>query len=355
MSNQTPSVSPEWHVILRRALNVTTRNWPLKLLSLLIALLLWGGLISQDASLTREKTFSDVGINIINRDSLRRSGLVVTEGLDALESIKMKAEVPQKLYDTVSAGNFNVRVDLSRITKAGTQKLPVLYTSSSTYGTVTWLSTAEITVEVDDYITRRRIPVQLNETGAAPSGFYATAPGVDPAAVTISGPRGIIQNITRCVADYNASLLLPAARTQLNAVPFKLYDADNRVVSNPLIEVSSDSVLLDTLMVEQTLYRLKPVSINTSGAVTGRPQAGFKVTGVLSDPAMINVAGSSELMETLSILDLEAPVDITGASETLIRSVRLKRPDGALHVSENAVYITVVIEPVESTESGKKS
>ena len=37
-----------------------SRNWGLKLTSLIIAVAVWGGLISQDASLTREKSFSDV-------------------------------------------------------------------------------------------------------------------------------------------------------------------------------------------------------------------------------------------------------------------------------------------------------
>ena len=47
-------------------------NWPWKVVSLLIAILLWGGLITQDDSLTREKSFTDVTIGITNTETLRR-------------------------------------------------------------------------------------------------------------------------------------------------------------------------------------------------------------------------------------------------------------------------------------------
>ena len=331
--------------ILQKARKILIYRWPWKLISLVLAILLWGGLISQNAALTREKQFNDVSINIINKDTLLREGLIIVKGLEDLEPIKMRVDVPQKMYDNVSAGNYNVRVDLSRINSTGKITLPIIYTSSTTYGNVSWLSSTELTLEVDNYITRRRIPVQLNETGTMPSGFYATSASVDPAMVTISGPRKIIQNVVRCVASYNYSLLTPAARTQYNAVPFVLYDnKDVPVVSN-LIEVTSDSILLDTLLVEQTLFRLQAISINKTGITTGKPAKGYRITDIKIDPAMLNVAGNTELMETLTLLDVEAPIDVSGATDTLIRSVRIKKPVEAYHMSENAVYVTVTIEP----------
>ena len=330
--------------LARKAWKVVIYRWPWKLASLALGVLLWGGLISQDATLTREKTFADVSINVINHDSLLRTGLIVVDGLDGLEHIRVRADVPQKMYDNVTAGNFNIRVDLGRITAPGKQTLPVMYTSSGTYGTVTWLSLSEVSVDVENYITRRRIPVQLNETGRIPDGFYATNATVDPTIVNISGPGSLVQRVVRCVAAYNTSLLAPSARTQFSAVPFRLFDEEGQEVSSDLINVTSDSVLLDTVLVEQTLYRLRPIAINTSGVTLGQPARGYHVVDIKVDPSMLNIAGSNELMETLTMLDVVTPIDISGASETLIRSVKIKKPDEAYHMSENAVYVTVTIE-----------
>lgn len=359
MSNKPKEIQPNTEssdkINIREALKAFCRilayRWPWKVLSVILAVLLWGGLISQNPSLTREKYFQDVTVSVINKDTLQRAGLVVVKGLEDLPPIRMRADVPQKMYDTVTSSNYNLRVDLSRITQTGTQKLPIIFTNTSNYGNVTWLSVNEITVEVDDYITKRRIPVQLNETGTVPAGFYATAPSVDPTMVNISGPRSIIQNVVRCVATYNNSLLSPAARTQFNAVPFRLYDNTDAPINSNLVEVTSESILLDSLLVEQTLYRLQPITINQSGITTGKPAKGYVVKNITVDPAMLNVAGDNELMETLTLLDVEAPIDITGATDTLIRSVKIKRPENAYHISANAVYVTITIEPINPEES----
>lgn len=348
MSNKPENPSSMEKLTLRdlakKAWKFVIYRWPWKLASLALGVLLWGGLISQDATLTREKIFNDVSINIINHDALLRSGLIVVDGIDDLGTIRVRCDVPQRMYENVAASNFNVRVDLSRISSAGKQTLPVLYTSSGTYGTVTSLSITEIDVEVENYITRRRIPVQLNETGQIPEGFYVTAAIVDPTMVTISGPSSLVQRVVRCVATYNTSLLTPSARTQFSAVPFRLFDADGQEVNSNLISVTSESVLLDTLLVEQTLYRLRPVAINTSGITLGQPAIGYHVVDIKIDPSMLNIAGSNELMETLTMLDVVTPIDITGATETLIRSVKVKKPEEAYHMSENAVYVTITIE-----------
>ncbi|NLJ63896.1 MAG: hypothetical protein GX337_00705 [Christensenellaceae bacterium] len=343
---QRPKVSTLLKELIFSFFNILRRNWRWKLASLLLATLIWGLLITENPYLTREKTFRDVSISVLGADTLKRAGLVVTTDLSELPLISVQAEIPQKSYDSATASNFNVRIDLSRIEKTGEQNIPVLHTSTSTYGKVTRLSQSEITVDVEPYITRRRIPVQINETGTAPAGFYASKAVVDPPIVTVSGPKSIVENIMRCVANYNGSLLTSAARKQFTAVPFTLYDYQDNALDARTIEVSSDSMPLDSLLIEQELYRLQAIPINRSGIVAGSPAEGYEVTDIKIDPAMLNVAGSNELMETLKLLDVENPVDISGAMDTLIRSVVVKKPEEAYHMSGNAVYVTVTIKPI---------
>ncbi|HHU01974.1 MAG TPA: hypothetical protein GXZ91_02415 [Christensenellaceae bacterium] len=353
IKSQRPKVSTLIKELISRFFNILRRNWRWKFASLLLATLIWGLLITENPYLTREKVFRDVNISVLGVDTLKRSGLIVTTDLNELPPISMQAEIPQKSYDSASASNFNIRIDLSRIEKAGEQNIPVLHTSTSTYGRVTRLSQSEITVNVEPYITRRRIPVQINETGTIPAGFYASKAVVDPPVVTVSGPKSIVENVMRCVAHYNGSLLTPAARKQFTAVPFTLYDYQDNALDARTIEVSSDSMPLDSLLVEQEMYRLQATPINQSGIVTGTPAEGYEVTDIKIDPAMLNVAGSNELMETLKLLDVENPVDITGAKDTLIRSVVIKKPEEAYHMSGNAVYVTITIKPIGGDEGGK--
>jgi hypothetical protein len=57
-------------------------NWGAKLLSILIALALWAGLISQDPTLTREKSFRNVAISVNGQETLRRNGFIVLDDLE---------------------------------------------------------------------------------------------------------------------------------------------------------------------------------------------------------------------------------------------------------------------------------
>ena len=130
-------------------------NWPWKLLALFLALCLWAGLITQDPTLTRERVFTDVTVSVVGADTLRRnSGLIILSGLeDENLTARLRVDVPQREYNTVTASNYNPRVDLTRITEAGEQTLRINTTSTSTYGTVRSISPETITVVVDQFVT----------------------------------------------------------------------------------------------------------------------------------------------------------------------------------------------------------
>lgn len=343
-SSQQRAISPR--DLLIRFRNILRRNWGIKLICLGLAILLWGGQISQDPNLTREKAFSDVTINRVGEDALMRSGLIVVSGLSDLAPIQMRAEVPQKQYASANPTNYNLRVDLSRITAPGEQMLPLMTSASTAYGQVTWLSQTEVRVVVDSYETRRRIPVELDSLASAPAGFYAPPPSRDPATVTISGPGELVRKVIKCQATYDMRMLEARAGTQSFALPFLLKNAQGETLDQSQINVTSESVTLDSVLVEQQLHPLRTVDINLAGVTKGEPASGYQVVSVSADPSYLSVAGSAELLKSLKVLDLTGRIDIDGAKESLIRAVRVERPQGALYVSEDAVYVSVQIAPV---------
>lgn len=332
---------------LSRALRLIAHNWPWKLLSLFLALCMWSMLITQDDTLPREKVFNDVPINVTNAETLRRNGYIIVSGLEELGTVRIKADVPQKMYHTVTAANFNVRVDLSRVTGAGEQTLNILTTATTTYGTVTDISLSTVDVVVEEYISRSRIPVRIAVSGEAPDGFYAAPPSVDPAYVTVSGPKSQVNTIVRCVADYDMALLAPQSGVERSAVPFYLLDVHNNVVDRSFIEVTTESVLLDSLLLEQRLYVMKELVINTAGITAGSPAEGYVIRSVQAEPASLIMAGSDALMNPLNALNLtdfiDAHIDVTDAADTIRRSIRIEREDDIAYISQDAILITVNI------------
>ena len=340
------SRQPLPRALLKRFWKAVKSNWKLKLLSLIVAITIWGALISEDASLTREKTFNDVTITITGMDTLQRNGLVIIEGLDDLQPIKIRAEVPQKAYDAAAPANYSVRADVSRISGVGRQTVPIQSSSTITYGSVEWLSINEITVMVDEYITRRRVPVRLEKTGQTPEGYYAANVSADPSNVVVSGPRSLVEQIVAVSASYNLERLGSASGIQYSAVPFRLLTEDNLEIKSNLISVTSENVLLDTLLVEQLIYPMKHVDVNLTGITTGRVQDGYQIAGISADPAQVKLAGNIEDIDGIMMLDLASVIDVTGMTEPVIRALRVEKPDGVVYLSESAVYVTIDITPV---------
>ncbi|MHC1785657.1 MAG: YbbR-like domain-containing protein [Christensenellales bacterium] len=337
---------PSLRQIFKRLRSIIAHNWGIKLVCLLLAIVLWGGLISQDANLTREKTFMDVPINAAGGDTLIRNGLIVVSGLDDLPPIQVRAAVPQRNYGAAQPAAYNVRVDLSRITSAGEQTLPVISSSSTIYGQVTWLSVTEVKVQVDEYITRRRIPVQLGPQTAAPAGFYAPPPSVDPSTVVVSGPASAVTAIARVLAQFDVSRLPPQAGSLISAVSFTLQTTGGEAVDPRLVTVTSnEAILLDTVLVDQVLFPLKSVDISLDQITLGEPARGYHVADITASPAYLSVAGTNELLKSLTQLQAASQIDLTGAKETLVRAIKIEKPQGVQYMSEEAVYVTVVIAP----------
>lgn len=355
MMNNQPSHSQEtkfdWKGMLHHLWKVCINQWPWKLSCLVIAIFLWGVLIAQDDSLTREKTFEDVSISVSGASTLQRNGMIVVSGLDDLAGITMKAEVPQRYYDTVTAGNYNVRVDLSRITKTGEQSLPIEYTRT-TYGLVTDFSVKEIDVVVESYVTRSRIPVKVRTLGEAPDGLYANANNVaiDPEYVTVSGPKSVVSSIVRCVVLYDMAALSGDAGLERTACGFVLENAQGEEVDMSLVTVMNNGVTLDSVVVEQNLYPQVEQQLSDLNLIVGDVAEGYRIKSVTMMPQSIVVAVRDTESFVSELAYLEGSVDVTGLTKSTTAVLPISRPADVISMNTDVVYVTVEIEKVEDAE-----
>ena len=342
-----------------RLLATITHNWGWKLGCLVMAIFLWGGLIMQDSSLMRSKVFNDVTISILNEDALMQNGYIVVSGLDAeaLHGVRMRVDVPQRIYNTVTASNFNARVDLSRIRGTGRQTLQVLTTSSTIYGTVTDLSVDTIEVEVEEYVTRSRIPVRVATTGKVRDGLYAAAATTDPIYVAVAGPRSLVDSIARCVVPYDLAGISYGAGTERTALPFRLEDRLENEIPTDLITVTplNTSVRIDTITVEQSFYEVISLPVDISTLITGEPAEGYKVVSVSVDPAQVRAAFSDQT-DAYSIESIHgtAPVDISGLTSGRSAAVTLQRPADAKYLGVTSVTVTVEIQPESAAPAAEQ-
>jgi YbbR domain-containing protein len=333
-----------WHILYHNLL------W--KLLALILALCLWAGLITQDPTLTRERVFTDVPVSVTGSDTLRRNGLIVISGADTQnELVRLHVEVPQREYTNVTASNYNPRIDLTRITATGEQILKIIATSTTTYGNVTEISPDTVTVLVDNYVTNYRVPVTVHQVGDFPSGYYGTSQTLDPSTITVSGPESIVSQIARVSVTLDVSVLPAQSGLVRTALPFQYEDANGNLLDDTLLEASSSSVLLRSIVVEEQLYPVKSLSLSTLALTTGTPAEGYEVKSVTFSPSTLIAAGSDTALAWLDTLFLDKAVDVSGLSASFTSEVKVRKPLELAYLSAESVMVSVEIAPVMLTRT----
>jgi len=326
---------------------VLSHNLLWKLLALVLAVSLWAGLITQDPTLTRERVFNDVSVTVTGSDTLRRNGLIVISGIEEDSAlVRLKVEVPQREYNSVTASNYNPRIDLSKITETGEQTLKISSTSTTTYGTVSEISPDSINVVVDNYITSYRLPVSVHQVGEYPSGYYGTTPTLDPSLISVSGPESIVNQIARVRVDFDVSRLPSQTGLVRTALSLNYEDEDGNLLDSSLVEASSAGVLLKTIVVEQQLYPTKTLALNSLSLTTGTPAEGYEVKSVTATPSVLIAAGDETALNTLDSLFLDQAVDVTGLDASFTSEVKVRKPSELTYLSSTSVMLAVEIGPI---------
>lgn len=338
--------------VLLHLWKVCIHQWPWKLACVVLAVFLWGVLIAQDDSLTREKTFEDVEITVANAAVLQRNGFIVVSGLENLEGLEITAQIPQKYYDAANSSAYNVRVDLSKIKASGQQTLPIEYTRHALYGTLTDFSIREITVTVEEYMTRSRIPVKVKVIGELPVGLYGNANNiaVDPEYITISGPKSVVSSVVRCVAQYDLASLSGDVGQERTACTFILEGADGQAVDPSLLTIMVNGVELDSIVVEQNLYATVSQSLSTLNLVKGEVAEGYYVKSVTVMPQNIVVAVRDASSFVSDLAYLEGAVDVTGLTQSTTAVLPISRPSDVINMNTDVAYVTVEIEKIQDAE-----
>lgn len=223
--------------------------------------------------------------------------------------------------------------------------------NSSLYGTVESISPAGIPVVVEEYTTRYRIPITLVTQGEGPAGFYAGNASLDPPVLAISGPRSVVESIARAEAVNNLDILPGREGVTRTAIPFVLYTVDGEPVDDHLLEITSSSVLIDSVICEQTLYSKYTLPINGDALLTGTPAHGYEVASVTVTPADMNVAGYHNQLASLNRLFPEGAVSVEGRSESFTSTLKLRKPSELAYMSNDTITVSVEIRPVTATVS----
>lgn len=334
-------------------------NWPTKLLALVLAIGLWAGLITQDPTLTREKTFRNVSVSVNGKDTLmKQKRLVVTSDLDQLlKNVSFTAQVPQNKYSEAQASNYNIRADLSGITAAGEQEIRIRGTNSTTYGEVEEITPSAIRVTVEEYTEAGPIPVNVVMTGDAPEGYYVAEPSIVPSTLTVSGPASVVQRVQCAEIVLDRSAMEGREYRRIFSLPFRLLDVQGEEINSDMLQVTSNSVAQTRVSVAVNVWPLRSIpllpstgngsTVIAAGLVSGKPAAGYEVVEIQIEPEIVQVAGQQSVVNT-TVLKANPMLSINGRSDSVSGTVQLSIPGNLKWSSHQQAAVTVVIKPVKT-------
>jgi len=331
-----------WVAVKARAFwTVLSRRFWMKLLSLLLAILLWNYVVSSNTSITRSKTIYDVSGYVTGQSTLTTYGLaLLTDATEQLSDITVQMEVSQSLYSQVSAENIQVMADLSSVRTEGTQEVPLKATSS--YGRVTSILPETVTLTFEA-LDSRLIPVNVDLTGAKDDDLWYNVSRTNPAAVTISGAASVVRSISqaRVYSDVTG-----ADKSYVRAEPFALLDGEGNEIEQSRITRSASSITVST---DVYPTREIPISTEVEDVVRGRVAEGYTISEISIQPESITVAAEQALLDDIHELLIE-PVSVEGMSQGFTMRASISKLADFKNVSNQQVYVNVVISEEDVSE-----
>lgn len=319
-----------------------TRNWGLKLGSVIFAIMLWIIVTNINDPVLTYKIYN-VPVTITNTDAITSKGEVfeVLDGTDKIDVVTITAT--RSIIDSLDDSNVIATADMNNLTMQNTIaiKLSTNKYSDKLESIKGSIDTVKLNVEDKKTVT---MALTTSTSGDVGKGYQIGDITTEQNLVRISGPASVIDKVKKAGVDVDVTGFTSDIST---VVDIKLYDADGKGLSTDGITMNISSV---RVKVEILATKSVPLAFKVSGSAT----EGFQANGVIdSDPDTVTVAGKSSIVgKTESIQITEDALNITGQTENMTSTVDihdylptgLKLADGSF---DGKVKVVVHIEKEE--------
>lgn len=308
------------------------QNLLLKIVSVLFAIILWNYVIVETNPL-REKTFSEVPVKIQGEAELRERGLAIREDLTKLvASGKVTVNVRNDLFNDLTRERISLNLDLSTVTSVGEQKVNLTCTTS--YGTVKAVTPGEVTVTVEELVTRT-VPVRLRQIGTLQSNYWIRTITAEPEQIVLTGAKSDLETVEEALVDVD---ITSVTETREKSLTYELKDAGGDTIS--AASIRSD---VSAVKVNIEAYSTKELPINKDSLTVGEVAQGYEITDVAVLPETLVVAGPKTVLDGMESLQLEQ-VNVAGLNQSVNQSCGVEIPDGVMLMDAAPINVAITIE-----------
>ena len=316
-------------------MGILLRNWHLKVSAVLLATVLYTGLVFSGSFASR--TIS-IRIDLVNQPP---NSYVLT---NEVGFVQVEFRAPRDVIDAVVEEAFVARVDLSEYDMEAAPDPQFLEIDVQALNDAIEITSEEpqtVRVEIDR-IDQLTVPIEV-DVGDVPDGLEASRPETSEDEVQVRGPASVVGRVDRAVASVN----LDASGIDFDRpVELVLVDVEGQPIGDGLVDATPRTVAVrvDVEAVEET----KTVPIRPE--ITGTPAAGFALAALDIDPLTVTLRGVPEALAGVTEV-VTAPISIQDASSDQSAPAEVVLPDGVSYADGTAPEVTVIATIVPSVSS----
>ena len=278
------------------------RNIPLKILSLVLAVIFWFFVLSLENNFY--KVPFEIPVQVFNISS----ELALSSPLPNV-SITVSSQDSGALRK-LSVEDFEAYVDV-RAAGAGSHLLTVLVHSKKPQISVMRVDPDEMEIALEP-VREKLVAVVLEIEGEPAAGFRVASSRLDRETVALSGAQSLLAKVGKVVA---LTKLEGAENTLIEKiVEIKVFDSFGAVIEGLSLVGESPKVIFEIT------EALNARRLGIKAKFSGSPQNGA-VTGVTVIPAVVEVRGESDVLGKLEYLETE-PVDLGGFNNSGVQTLK---------------------------------
>lgn len=316
---------------MSRLLGALTYNWPLKLMALALATLLYAGLVVSQNAQTRPVSVLIDGAN-------QPAGTILIGSLGEVSEISYL--VTDQSNVTIASSNFSAHVDLAQVQPGpDSQSVRVVVESADPRIQVLSATPAFVSVKLEK-VEPKVVPVVV-VPGTVPNGLDIKPPVQSIQTATVRGAQTDIARVTQVRA------VVPIDTSGIDIdrdFPLSPVDALGEPVRG--VDVEPSTVRVTLVVVKDQTSATVPIAPK----IVGNLGEGFEVARVSLSVPVVSLTGDAlDLADIATVSTL--PISIEGRTSDLDTTVLFDLPQGINAVDPKQVQVHVFVRAVTDSRT----
>ena len=267
---------------------------------------------------------------------------------DVPEQVNFRLRAPQSSWEKLSPATFRAWIDLDGLSP-GLHDVPVQVEVSDPSVLVIEKRPSSVNVRLES-LAEAQFPIRLEVVDAAPLGYVARAPVLEPITATVSGPASVVNQVSQVSAEL---YLRSAKETIERSVDLSARNLNGDVLKR--LTITPPKVYVRVPIEQRFGYR----DVSVSVVIRGEVAPGYWISNILVNPSTVTVVGGPSALNNIPGYVETFEVDVSDASDDVSERVALNLPAGVSIVqaeaqgndNAGAVQVTVDVAAIEGGQT----